>query len=199
MGAAGYRVLAIDLPGYGNSGDEGSISCKPCSLRFLLLNLEVFKPVVVSPGISGLYSLSVAINYWKMLAGFVPVSLSGEFVVFNPHYDGNAYINRLPDYFKSLIKDPIPDLHDIKIPTLVVYGEHYRSLSSAIFSLLPFAGHFEIPGGDDKPHIFDPEIWNTLLLNFVSRVNRTFNLIYEPHPQCLHNAELNRVCFEKRG
>ena len=52
---AGYLVYAVDLPGYGQSSP--SFGSPQTWLRVLLDLLKIEKPVVVSPSMSGGYSL----------------------------------------------------------------------------------------------------------------------------------------------
>src|SRR4051794_36923709 len=57
----GYRVVAIDLPGFGQSE---SVELPP--LDFLLAFLEYLsldKPILVSPSLSGMYSLPLVAAY----------------------------------------------------------------------------------------------------------------------------------------
>ncbi len=80
MATSGYHVVAVDLPGYGES--------EMCSLprhKFLLelmAALDLKSPVVISPSMSGGFSLPlVAQNFYK-LSGFVavaPVAI-GQFI-----------------------------------------------------------------------------------------------------------------------
>jgi abhydrolase domain-containing protein 14 len=67
-----YRAVAIDLPGFGQSE---SVELPP--LDFLLSSLELLsldKPILVSPSLSGMYSLPLVAAYPDKLAGFVAVA-----------------------------------------------------------------------------------------------------------------------------
>ncbi|MFB2968183.1 alpha/beta fold hydrolase [Aerosakkonema sp. BLCC-F183] len=71
----GYRAVAVDVPGYGSSE---RISGSPG--EFLLELIEVLKlnkPVLISPSMSGNYSLPFVVNHSEKLSGFVPVAPVG--------------------------------------------------------------------------------------------------------------------------
>ena len=65
----GYRAVAIDLPGYGRSKsarvDPGEF------LAELLPMLDIGRPVVVSPSMSGNFSFPLVLEHPELIAGFV--------------------------------------------------------------------------------------------------------------------------------
>ena len=106
---AGYRAVAVDIPGYGRS-QRISVS----SLDFLaeLLNvLNLNMPILVSPSMSGNYSLPFVINHSDKLAGFVAVSPVG--------------IKRFQEELKG-----------INLPTLAIWGSNDRIVPVAEADLL---------------------------------------------------------------
>ncbi len=70
-----YHVLALDLPGFGQSGETNTA---PESFLSALLPLISEQPVVVvAPSMSGRYALPVVAERPSYLAGFVPIAPAG--------------------------------------------------------------------------------------------------------------------------
>ena len=95
---AGYHVIAIDLPGYGHS-ERSSVAADV----YLAMALETLgldgKVVVVSPSMSGGFSLPFVARHADRVAGYVPIAPVG--------------IDRYKD-----------ELRGADVPTLVVWGEN---------------------------------------------------------------------------
>ncbi len=92
----GYRAVALDLPGFGTS----EASETPAS-QFLssLLPLIVDRPVVVvSPSMSGRFSLPLVVNRPDYVAGFVPVA-------------------------PGAVAAHLDKLQGSKVPALIIWGE----------------------------------------------------------------------------
>lgn len=96
---SGYRVVAVDLPGYGKSQNV-SISCEEFLLA-LLDKLQLNLPVLVSPSMSGCYSLPVVAHHSHKLTGLVAVAPVG-------------------------ISQLAPQLQGINLPTLAIWGSNDR-------------------------------------------------------------------------
>lgn len=93
----GYRAVAIDLPGFGQSDQ---ISGQPPDLLLELMErLNLTQPVLVSPSMSGHYSLSLVVQHPEKLSGFVAVAPVG-----------------IPSFERQL--------KGIELPTLAIWGSN---------------------------------------------------------------------------
>jgi len=72
LASKGYRVVAIDLPGFGKSKDVEADRTK--FLAELLPELAIERPVVVSPSMSGMFAFPLVLAHPEMIRGFVPVA-----------------------------------------------------------------------------------------------------------------------------
>lgn len=179
--AAGYRTIAIDLPGFGNSDKlPTTVEHKSEFLLHLLAKLNISKPVVVSPSYSGFYTLPLLVKERKSFTGFIPVAPVGQAVLetlnlcheqgTNHHNVMSERFNCLPDYFKEQIENNLPDVSCIETPTLVIHGEFDRSKSSALLSLLPNARTVEIPQGKHPCYLQNPDLFHTVIYDFLVRI-----------------------------
>lgn len=91
----GFWVVAVDLPGYGQS--ESSELAPLAFVEALLDTLKLVRPVVVSPSMSGSFSLPLATQRVDLMGGYVPVAPVG--------------IGRYREQLKN-----------ITVPTLIVWG-----------------------------------------------------------------------------
>ncbi len=76
MAEKGYRAVAIDLPGFGESAAIDDAD-KARFLIKLMAELKLVKPIIVSPSMSGRFSLPLLINHPDKLRGFVPIAPVG--------------------------------------------------------------------------------------------------------------------------
>lgn len=98
----GYRAVALDLPGFGNSAPSKEASTEAGRaelLRRVLQDLEVKNVVLVSPSLSGRYALPFLIHGHHQLHGFVPIAPTST-----QNYTQKQF-------------------WAVKTPTLIVYGE----------------------------------------------------------------------------
>jgi abhydrolase domain-containing protein 14 len=84
-----YRAVAVDLPGFGQSEQ---LSAQPEDFLIALMGqLDLIRPILVSPSMSGRYSLPLVAHHPERLAGFVPVAPVGI-----PSFEGQLKGNPLP-------------------------------------------------------------------------------------------------------
>jgi len=92
----GFRVIGLDLPGYGQS--EKTDVSRESFLAEVLPLLELKKPVVVSPSMSGGYAFPFVLQHPEAASGFVAVAPVG-------------------------ISQYESQLETIRVPTLIVCGD----------------------------------------------------------------------------
>ncbi|XP_018419869.1 PREDICTED: protein ABHD14A-like [Nanorana parkeri] len=105
----GYRAVAVDLPGYGQSLQSQPMSSEKGRTDYLLHIMESLgtrQPVLISPSMSGLFSLPLLLQHPDRLRGFVPIAPVGT-KSFKPQ-----------------------QYQQIQVPTLIVYGTLDTNLGS---------------------------------------------------------------------
>ncbi|KAK8399050.1 hypothetical protein O3P69_004258 [Scylla paramamosain] len=73
LAGMGHRVIAVDLPGYGES-KQATVEDKAGYLLSLLTHLDANKPILVSPSMSGRFSIPFITQNPESLSGYVPVA-----------------------------------------------------------------------------------------------------------------------------
>jgi abhydrolase domain-containing protein 14 len=144
--ASGFHVYAIDLPGFGKT------KCPEAKadvfLKQLFESLGITKPVLVSPSMSGRFSLPLVTVNPELLAGFVAVAPVG-----------------IPRFEKKL--------SSITIPTLAIWGEKDRVVPVAHAEMLAKAiknTHKVILKGARHPSYLDASAkFNAELVTFVTK------------------------------
>jgi abhydrolase domain-containing protein 14 len=144
LAQAGYRVYAVDLPGFGpSSPSQGSARTW---LRVLLDLLNIERPVIVSPSMSGRYSLPLVTDDPERVSGFVAVAPVGI-----PSFDNQ--------------------LHRISAAVLAVWGQNDTLVPQEHADLLVRAVQVGrkvvIPGGSHAPYMSDPQTFHAVLLEFL--------------------------------
>ncbi|XP_075039914.1 putative protein-lysine deacylase ABHD14B [Mixophyes fleayi] len=154
LAAAGHRAVAIDLPGLGRS----SAAVAPCPLgepapasflQEVLTSLNMAPAVIISPSLSGMYSLPLVLNSPERVAAYIPIAPI------------------CTDKFSAL------DYGRAQVPALIVYGdgdEQLGEISLRNLKNLPNHQVFCMKGAGHACYLDDPNTWHNGLLEFLSNL-----------------------------
>ncbi|CAK8687786.1 unnamed protein product [Clavelina lepadiformis] len=141
----GYRAVAVDLPGYGNSR-EASKPAHKAEFLASLCNLLKFqsKPIIVSPSMSGEYSLPFLHDYGvTRMSGYVPVAPI------------------------TTDKYTIQQYKDVKVPTFIVYGDNDTTppgvTSPQYLKHIPNNKVMIMEGAGHPCYLEKPDVWHRYL------------------------------------
>jgi len=144
LGAAGYNVVAADMPGFGDTVKCGAGPDKV--LVGLIEKLGLDRPVLVGPSMGGRISLNFALDHPEMIGGLVLV--------------GCVSVEENRDRLKN-----------IKVPTFIVWGsrDHIAPMSNAQLLNKEVRGSrlLVIEGAKHPAYLDDPELWHRELLKFL--------------------------------
>ncbi len=151
LAAAGYRAVAIDLPGYGKSKGVKGVGVKPAEFLIdFLPMLDIGKPVVVSPSMSGSFSFPLILERPDLVSGYVPIAPV-----------------RAPEYAKQIEDSPV------KI--LVVWGERDRlfppSQARVLAACFLDANILILPGARHPAYLDQPKMFHAGLMKFLGEVD----------------------------
>lgn len=148
----GYNVVAIDLPGYGNSPKAHVDPSR--YLEAVIKGLKLNKPVIISPSMSGGFSLPYIFGdspktAFERARGFVPVA----------PVDTEKYKKE--------------DYEALKIPTLIIYGELDTGLGQKSYENLrqiPGSQNIMYKGAKHPAYLHKPEEFHSDLHNFFQKI-----------------------------
>ena len=147
LAEAGYLAYAVDLPGFGES--PPSQASARTWLRNLLDVLEIARPVVVSPSMSGRFALPFVTEQPQRAGGFVAVAPVG-----------------IPSFQSQLPQ--------IVVPVLAIWGENDQIVPLEQADLLVRSvkqgRKVIIPGASHAPYMSDPAAFHAELLKFLSEL-----------------------------
>jgi len=149
LAAAGYRVVALDLPGYGQSQADGI--APEVLLEQMLPELHLRRPVLVSPSMSGDFVLPYLIAHEAEVAGFVALAPVG-------------------------VEAHAASLATLTLPTLIVWGSKDSVLPVAqadrLAQLIKGSRVLILAGAEHPAYREQPEAFHAVLLDFLSTVPR---------------------------
>ena len=150
LASAGFRALALDLPGFAAS--KQASADRETFLAELLPGLGLGRPVIVAPSMSGAFAFPLLASHPDRVAGFVPVAPVGAAV-----WTGRA--ERTP------------------VPALVVWGDEDEVFP--VSQAAPLAAAFEpgstliLEGARHPAYLDRPDEFHAALVAFCSRVHST--------------------------
>ena len=147
---AGYRAVAVDLPGFGESPnaevDYGTW------LGQLLDQLDLERPVIVSPSMSGRFSLPFLTGRPDRLSGFVAVAPVA-----------------IPEY-----RDRLPG---VTVPVLAIWGQRDQVVPLAHADLLvaeaPQVRKVVLADAKHAAYLDDPGGFHQALLEFLGEISKS--------------------------
>ncbi|HEX9815071.1 MAG TPA: alpha/beta hydrolase [Myxococcota bacterium] len=145
LGDAGYRAVAIDLPGSGTS--PGWNVTPKTFLADLLVPLDIGRPVLISPSRSGNVSFPLILDHPDKVSGYVPIAPVGA-----------------KEYASKLKASPVP--------ALIVWGERDQLFPPAMAKTL--AASFKtaevviLPEAKHPAYLDQPDQFHAALLKFLA-------------------------------
>ncbi|XP_042310532.1 protein ABHD14A [Sceloporus undulatus] len=152
LSESGYRAVAIDLPGYGDSPRSPAVETAAGRVAFLhqiFKELGLQKPVLISSSMSGHYSIPFLLTNGEQLRGFVPIAPVGTKEFTTQQYQ------------------------QVKTPTLIIYGERDTGLGTQSLQSLqqiPKSNVVMLPGAGHACYLDKPQEFHKALLNFLSEL-----------------------------
>ncbi|KAJ7316719.1 hypothetical protein JRQ81_002881 [Phrynocephalus forsythii] len=148
---AGYRAVAIDLPGLGRSKDATAPAPvgEPAPSGFLksvFEALQLDQAVVISPSLSGMYSLPFLFQHNGLLKAYVPVA-----PICTDKFSASQYAS-------------------VKTPTLIVYGDQDTQMGEVSLNNLKNLPNHKVmlmKGAGHACYLDKPEEWHLGLLDFL--------------------------------
>lgn len=149
LGQKGYRAVAVDLPGFGKS--EQMSGTAQAFLVELMDALNLNQPILVSPSMSGRFSLPLVIGHPEKLKGFVPVAPVGI-----PHFQNQ--------------------LDGIRLPTLAIWGSDDNifpaTQADLLCQLMPEAEKLILENAGHACYLDATDEFHEHLIKFIERCHQ---------------------------
>lgn len=154
LAKAGCRAVALDLPGFGWSkaakGPAGIGELAPAGfLKEVCEKLGLGQVVVISPSLSGMYSLPFVHQHQALVRAYIPVA-----PICTEKFKAEQY-------------------QAIKVPTLIVYGDQDAQLGElSLKNLSNLANHSVVvmKGAGHPCYLDDPDTWHKALTDFINKL-----------------------------
>ncbi|XP_061146259.1 protein ABHD14B [Syngnathus typhle] len=151
---AGCRAVAIDLPGLGCSSSAEAPAAMgelaPATfLKDVCERLQLSPVVLISPSLSGMYSLPFLLQHQHLLRAYIPVAPICTEKIGAEQYGG------------------------VKVPSLIVYGDGDAELGQmSLSNLSQLANHSVavMKGVGHACYLDDPDTWHRLLSDFLAKL-----------------------------
>lgn len=152
LAKAGCRAVAIDLPGLGRSASAEAPAAvgelAPASfLKEVCEQLSLSPVVVVSPSLSGMYSLPFLLQHQALIRAYIPVA-----PICTEKFSAEQY-------------------QSVKVPALIVYGDQDAQLGEAsLHNLSNLSNHRVVvmKGAGHPCYLDDPDTWHKALTDFLN-------------------------------
>ena len=149
LAGRGLRVVALDLPGFGQS--------EPCELAAAMFLEEVLpvlgvrRPIIVAPSLAGSFAFPYLVAHPEGVAGFVGIAPAG-----------------VPEWAPKLAGCPVPALIVWGTADRVFPVEQAATLCGAFRTATPLY----LEGAKHPAYLDAPEAWHEGLVEFVEGVGR---------------------------
>ncbi|XP_059925706.1 protein ABHD14B [Gadus macrocephalus] len=151
LAKAGCRAVAIDLPGFGQSksatGPAAVGELAPGGfLKQVCEKLGLHSVVVISPSLSGMYSLPFVMGHQPAIRAYIPVA-----PICTDKFSAEQY-------------------RAVQIPTLIVYGDKDEQLGElSLGNLSQLANHKVVvmKGAGHPCYLDDPDTWHKAVVEFL--------------------------------
>ncbi|XP_053289358.1 protein ABHD14B [Pleuronectes platessa] len=152
LARAGCRAVAIDLPGLGQSKSAEAPApvgeLAPASfLKGVCEQLGLGPVVVISPSLSGMYSLPFLLQHQALVRAYVPVA-----PICTDRFTAEQY-------------------QSVMVPSLIVYGDQDAQLGEAsLRNLSNLSNHSVVvmKGAGHPCYLDDPDTWHKALTGFLN-------------------------------
>lgn len=152
LAKAGCRAVAIDLPGLGRSKSAEAPApvgeLAPAGfLKEVCERLSLSPVVVISPSLSGMYSLPFLLQHQALIRAYIPVA-----PICTDKFTAEQY-------------------QSVKVPSLIVYGDQdiqLGELSLGNLSNLANRSVVVMKGAGHPCYLDDPDTWHKALTDFLN-------------------------------